>query len=274
LDPRRLPGIELPAEQRAALARELEPARAALERGRGFVIVEGPYPARCSDAAALARYWMVGLGLGQPVEQNVQGTVLYDVRDTGQSVAQGARFSVTNAESSFHTDNSFGDRVVDTVGLLCLRTARAGGQSQVVSGYAARAALQAERPEALAVLRRPFQVDRRGGVRAGEAPTVAVPVFAEAGDELLVRYLRCWIEVGHQKAGEPLTPAQVAALDRLDTVLARPALRAEFDLRPGQMLFVNNRWILHNRTAFADHPEPARRRHLVRLWLTAAADGG
>jgi hypothetical protein len=33
------------------------------------------------------------------------------------------------------------------------------------------------------------------------------------------------------------------------------------------MLFVNNRWLLHNRTAFADHPEPERRRHLVRLWL-------
>jgi hypothetical protein len=33
------------------------------------------------------------------------------------------------------------------------------------------------------------------------------------------------------------------------------------------MLFVNNRWILHNRTAFEDHPEPERRRHYVRLWL-------
>ena len=30
---------------------------------------------------------------------------------------------------------------------------------------------------------------------------------------------------------------------------------------------INNRWILHNRTAFEDHPEPERRRHLVRLWL-------
>jgi hypothetical protein len=51
---------------------------------------------------------LIGHLLGRPVEQNVQGTVLYDVRDTGQDVRYGARFSVTNAESSFHTD-SFGD---------------------------------------------------------------------------------------------------------------------------------------------------------------------
>jgi hypothetical protein len=31
--------------------------------------------------------------------------------------------------------------------------------------------------------------------------------------------------------------------------------------------FINNRWTLHNRTAFDDHPEPERRRHHVRLWL-------
>ena len=43
----------------------------------------------------------------------MEGTLLYDVRDTGQDVAQGARFSVTNYESSFHTDNSFGSEVLD-----------------------------------------------------------------------------------------------------------------------------------------------------------------
>ena len=52
-------------------------------------------------------------------------------------------------------------------------------------------------------------------------------------------------------------------------MLNRPALRAEFALEPGQVYFINNRWILHNRTAFEDHPEPERRRHLVRLWLEA-----
>ena len=106
-----------------------------------------------------------------------------------------------------------------------------------------------------------------GGRPGGGGADGLRPAIELGGPEPLFRYLRYWIEAGHEKAGEPLTPARRAALDRLDEVLNRPALRAEFSLQPGQVYFINNRWILHNRTAFEDHPEPERRRHLVRLWL-------
>jgi alpha-ketoglutarate-dependent taurine dioxygenase len=261
--------VRLPARERAAWAEELAPARAALEAGRGFAIIEGAPGEAVSPEARRMLYWLVGQLLGEPFEQNVQGTLLYDVRDTGQSVYQGARFSVTNAESSFHTDNSFGATVLDYVGLLCLNTARSGGLSQNVNGYAAHNVLLEEYPEELRTLYQPFHVDRRGGTREGESPTVEMPVIAWDGHELLFRYLRFWIEAGHEKIGVPLTPAQRQALDVLDEVLARPELRVEFALEPGQMYYINNRWILHNRTAFEDFEEPARKRHLVRLWLRA-----
>src|SRR5262249_33694601 len=122
---------------------------------------------------------------------------------------------------------------------------------------------------ALSLLEQPFHVDRRGGVLPGQSPTTHIPVIEERDEGLLYRYLRYWIEVGHQKAGEPLTPAQVRTLNTLDTVLARPELRVELAPRPGEILFINTRGPLHNRTAFDDHPEPERRRHLVRLWLSA-----
>jgi alpha-ketoglutarate-dependent taurine dioxygenase len=253
----------LPASGPSALPAVLQ----ALEAGRGFAILGGPPERRSSAEELRALYWAVGQCLGRPVAQDVRGTLFYDVRDTGQDLAQGARFSVTSYESTFHTDNSFGAEVVDYVGLLCLSTARAGGRSQLVSGYAVHDELRRSAPEVLDVLSRPFHVDRRGGVRPGEPPTVQRPVVAWEGGGLVFRYLRHWIEAGHQKAGAPLTPAQVGALDALDEVLRRPGLRVEFDLRPGEMFFINNRWLLHNRTAFEDHPEPERRRHLVRLWL-------
>jgi len=224
---------------------------------------------RYSTAECQLTYWLFGQLLGDPFAQNVQGALLYDVRDTGQSLSEGARFSVTNYESSFHTDNSFGDEVLDYVGLLCLRTAKAGGRSQMVNGYAVFDELQSNHADALETLCQPFHVDRRGGVRPGDSPTVRFPVMERRNGELLFRYLRYWIEEGHKKAGEPLTRVQLEALDRLDAVLAHPELRVEFDLRPGDMYFINNRWILHNRTAFQDHAEPDRRRHLARLWLKA-----
>lgn len=252
-------------------AQELQPALRDLEVGRGFVILRGMPAKRYSPEEFSTIYFLVGQLLGRPFAQNVQGTVLYDVKDTGQDVRYGARFSVTNAESTFHTDNSFGEDILDYVGLLCINTARSGGLSQVVSGYSVHNRLLAEHPNLLPLLYEPFEVDRRGGTRPGEAATVPVPVFAWDGKELTCKYLRYWIEVGQEKAGKPLTEEQKQALDILDQVAAQRDLIAEFALEPGDMYFINNRWILHNRTAFEDHTEPDRKRHLVRLWLKAAS---
>lgn len=250
----------------AACADEFQPVLEALESGRGFAILEGLPVEPYSIQELQAIYWLVGQILGTPQEQNVQGSLLYDVRDTGQDVRYGARFSVTNAESTFHTDNAFGG-VLDYVGLLCLKTAKSGGINQVVSAYAAHHELQLRHPEILEPLSGPFHFDRRGGVRPGEQATVQYPILSWQGDGLVCRYLRYWIETGHDKADAPLSVVQRQALDVLDSVLSERPLRVEFSLKPGDMFFINNRWILHNRTGFEDHAEPERRRHYVRLWL-------
>src|SRR5262245_26604230 len=96
--PRPVAAVRLPDSLRLACAGDLRPVRAALENGRGFAIVEAPPGWRLSPEEAQLLYWVVGQGLGRPFAQNVQGTLLYDVRDTGQDLAAGARFSVTNYE--------------------------------------------------------------------------------------------------------------------------------------------------------------------------------
>lgn len=245
------------------------PVLEALEAGRGFAIITGVPLDRWSIDELQACYWLIGQLLGKPLEQNVQGALLYDVKDTGQDVRYGARFSVTNNESSFHTDNSFGSVVADYVGLFCLRTAKSGGVNQVVSVYALNQELEARHPEELRSLAQPYHVDRRGGVLPGEAATVAFPVLAWQGKELLCRYLRYWIEVGQEKVGAPLAGERKKALDVLDALASDKKLQAEFSLKPGDMFFINNRWLLHNRTAFEDFDEPEKRRHYVRLWLQA-----
>jgi alpha-ketoglutarate-dependent taurine dioxygenase len=265
--PRPATEVRLSETPCAGCASDLRAVLEALEVGRGFAIIEGLPEGRYSAGELQVIYWLVGQMLGRPVAQNVQGTLLYDVRDTGQDVRYGARFSVTNAETGFHTDNSFGDAVIDYVGLLCIRSARSGGANQVVSGYTLHNELLAQHLDVLEVLYQPFHVDRRGGLRPGDAPTVQFPILRWDGRGLVCRYLRYWIEAGHDKAGQPLTVAQREALAVLDRVARAPELQVEFSLRPGDMFFINNRWILHNRSAFVDHPETERQRHYVRLWL-------
>ena len=40
---------------------------------------------------------------------------------------------------------------------------------------------------------------------------------------------------------------------------------------PGDMQFLRNASVLHKRTAYEDWDQPARKRHLLRLWLATSA---
>ena len=265
--PRPITKIACPGAPSNGCSESLQPVLDALNSGRGFAIVERVPIEGHEVEEALSMYWLIGQFLGAPMEQNIEGTLLYDVRDTGQNVTQGARFSVTNAESSFHNDNSFGEPLPDLVGLLCLQTAKAGGQSQLISGYALHNELLRNHPGVLETLYQPFYFDRRGQFKAGESPNSQFPIFQWSEGELTLRYLYYYIQVGHERAGKTLTADQRRALEVVEGLLRRADFRVEFNLQPGQMLFTNNRWVLHNRTAFEDYTNPERQRHYVRLWL-------
>lgn len=256
---------DLPSCRRALAA-----AATDLETGRGFAVIDRLPLSRYAPDEARARYWLLGQLLGRPFEQDIRGTLLFDVRDTGQDVTEGARFSRTRAESSFHTDGAFNPEAPDLVALLCLAVARRGGESQLISAFALHNELLTHHSAALATLYRPFLFDRRGQFAAGEREVTETPLFAWDGRELRLRYLHYYIQVGHERAGQPPTPDQQRALAAIEALLTREDLRVTFTLEPGQMLFANNRWILHNRTAFEDFEDPERRRHYVRLWLSAS----
>ena len=59
------------------------------------------------------------------------------------------------------------------------------------------------------------------------------------------------------------------AVARMDAFLQDPAHRLDLWLERGQIQFLNNRIVVHGRTNYVDHDDPARHRHLVRLWLRA-----
>jgi hypothetical protein len=70
-----------------------------------------------------------------------------------------------------------------------------------------------------------------------------------------------------KELGRPLEDLDLEALAYFEAVSRRPDVKLDFTLEPGEVIFFNNCVMLHNRTAFEDHPEPERRRHLLRLWL-------
>ena len=68
----------------------------------------------------------------------------------------------------------------------------------------------------------------------------------------------------------PACPAredQLELLDLIDALAADPELHLDMDFQPGDIQLLANRTI-PLRTAYEDDADPARRRRLLRLWLT------
>ena len=160
----------------------------------------------------------------------------------------------------WHTDRC------DVVGLLCVRSARQGGTSRVVSVPAVSNAILERRPDLHALLCSDYHRTRQGEEAGGEASIYAMPIFAMREGKFTTQYSRTFVEAAQKIATVPrMTPAQDEALDLLAAVCDE--LGYEMELEPGDIQLLNNHVIYHGRTAYEDAPEPGRDRLLMRLWL-------
>jgi alpha-ketoglutarate-dependent taurine dioxygenase len=241
--------------------------RDTLEHGPGFAIVDRLPLERIKRAETVSLFWLLSSLIARPVAQKWDGTMVYDVRDTGRTPGNGVRPDITNVEQSFHTDNSYNLCPPEYVGLLCLHPSMEGGVSRLVSLVSAHNEMRRRSPGLLARLYEPFYFDRQREHAPGDTLVTHHPVFEVEGDRLHGRLSRFQVKNGQALAGVPLDAEGEAALDELDRTMDKPDLRMDFQFEAGQMQFVNNRQIAHKRTAFRDWPELGRKRHLVRLWL-------
>lgn len=238
---------------------------ALLTDGPGFVLLRRFPVDLLSPAEVELAYVALGLHLGTPVSQDGAGTLLGHVRDdrvarTGPEV----RLYRTRERQDFHTDGA------DVIGLLCLHEAAAGGESRLASSYAVYNEILERRPDLLEVLYEPMWWDRNGEEPEGEDPAFPLPVLHDVDGTPRVFFIGWYIRDAQRHPQVPrLTPAQLEALDLVESIANDPAVHVAMDFRPGDVQLLNNAVILHSREAYEDHPDPERRRHLLRLWLRA-----
>ncbi|WP_366555458.1 TauD/TfdA family dioxygenase [Aquibaculum sediminis] len=231
--------------------------------GRGFCVIRGLPVEDYSVEELEMLYWGIGLHMGVGVSQNAEGHRVGHVRSQGKDYnALNVRGYQTNAELPYHCDPS------DVVGLLCVQTAKEGGESSIISGLSIYNAVLAERPQFLPMLYKGFVYDRRGEETYFQKPiSDPVPVFAHVDGELSIRYVRKSMETAREKLGQPFSDEELEVLDYIDSVTMRRELQLRYTLAQGDIQFVNNYTVLHSRTDYVDFDEPARRRHMLRLWL-------
>ena len=250
------------------LGPKLAALRSELLHGRGFALLRGLPVATYSEREAATIFSGLGSHIGNARSQNAQGHVLGHVRNLGlDSTDPNVRIYQTPERQTFHTDSA------DVVGLLCLQTAKQGGRSLLVSSTTIFNELHQRRPDLLELLLQPIATDRRGEVPAGMLPYLLIPVFSWHEGYLTPFYQRQYIDSAQRFPDAPrLTPQHVEALDLFDELAKDPALNFSMKLERGDIQLVYNHNLLHDRTGFEDWPEPERRRHLLRLWLSVPGD--
>jgi hypothetical protein len=211
-------------------------------------------------------YLAIGLAMGNPLTPYGR---LYAVEDRGVDYTRtAAPVSATAAETGFHTDSSSVDTLPDIVALLCEEPSTLGGESLISNALRTHGDLCLRAPGAIAILEQAFI---RDVVTPGRERTHAnllrnrFPIFSGSGRSCTFRYMRYWIEQGQERAGLPLSAEQISALDTLDDLLSAPEHVVQFRLERGDMLFIDNRIVAHNRLAYRDAPGTHRR--LQRMWI-------
>ena len=197
-------------------------------------------------------FWIIGQLIGRPVAQKFDGTMIYDVTDSGEEFSYGVRGSHTRVELNFHIDNAFGMTVPHYVGLLCWQTAQSGGVSRFCSLYSLHNRLLTDYPEILEVLYQPMIYDRQAEHHPQAAKTTLAPFFQWDGKRLLCRANISLIRKGHGVAGQEINYALDKALIVVEDLLADPAIWVEMQLRPGDIHYLNNINIAHYRSGFID----------------------
>jgi hypothetical protein len=238
---------------------------AELLRGRGFILLRGLPLARWSRDEQVIAYLGIGSWLGRFRSQNAKGHLLGHVKDLGLDIRDpGVRYYQTNRRLEYHTDS------IDLVGLLCLQTAKAGGESCLASSMTVYNEILRRRPELMPALFEPFPTDRRGEVPEGMKPWFDIPIYHWHCGLLSCIYVRQYIESAQKNFPEAhrLTRAQIEAMDLMDELCNDPAIHLAMDFQPGDIQLLHNHQILHSRGDFENWPQPERHRHLLRLWLS------
>ena len=227
-----------------------------LENGRGFLVLRGLPVERYSEAQIQILYYGIGLHMGVPVRQNPKGDLLGLVMNVGDVTKKTTRVYETNLYLPYHSDPS------DVVGLLCIRKAKQGGLSSLVSVAAIYNEILQKHPEYLGLYYRTWYFSHL----CEDQPSLS-PIFSHNDGKLSCRYLRQYIELGHEIRNLPLSKVEIEALDLFDEIMHREDFRLDMMLEPGDLQFANNYAVLHSRNEFEDHGVHELNRKMLRLWV-------
>ena len=235
--------------------------------GCGFFVINGHELSNLSLDEKRSIYTIISKIIGELLEQNKDHEKVVVIKDLGKTMKTGGRYHQTKEGGSYHTDGShIFKNPPDYVGLLCINPAKSGGVSKFMSAYTIHNKLL-KKQKLQKILYEKFHHDKKNEGVGEEDATRFEPIFQFVNNELKFKYQRELIFTGHEKAKQPLTQIQIQAIKFLEEILSNSDQVMAYTLKSGDMMFSNNRWLIHDRTLFEDFEDEKLKRLLLRTWI-------
>ena len=235
--------------------------------GVGLFVIDGICMESFSVKEKTSIYTLASKILGELIIQNIKQEKIVEIKDIGKSMKTGGRYHETKEGGSHHTDSPQWKNVPDYLGMFCVHNAKKGGTNLFLSAYTIHNRILQERKDLLDIFYEKFYFDKRGEFKDGESPTVFQPIFELKNKKLFFRYLRNYIDAGHDIQNQPPSQPQKDALTYLDNLMRMEDITLKYDLKPGDMVFSDNNWVVHGRTSFEDYDDENLKRFMLRTWI-------
>lgn len=235
----------------------------------------------CSRIASFIVSSFIGI-----VDGSARGKI-FDVKNAKLNAmkADNVLFSVSDSECSWHTDGASKDRFYDAVALMCISPASEGGAFHITNACNAYDAVEMRLPKFLMYeLTRPLprdvlengkgkgtlglydELSRSKEVLAMRIRYNSYPIYTINRNRMRFRYMRHWIETGHEKTCWKIPTLLKIAMDILDDELDNYRSFSKA-LERGDIIYGNNAVLAHSRDSFKDNDPHLPPRHLLRVWI-------
>lgn len=236
-----------------------------LQEGLGALLLQGTGVEKVEDQTAQLLSITLASVYGEPTRTDRKlSQIAWPVRyDPDATVVR--TFSQALGEAAYHTDTQYFKKPEDYFGLFCIESDIPGkGTNQLVHvDNVIEMLVDSQNGQALTELSRPYPFRVPSAfTESGKDSDIEVtwaPIVDE--ENRTIRYRRDTIASALTVPGIEVTADQHAALRALESVLAvlQPV---EHHLQPGEAVIINNKRLLHARTAFDD---PHRFLYRVRM---------
>lgn len=213
--------------------------------------------------------------IGSLIPQDINNTLLYDVKNKHVADPLKVRKSITNLAQPFHTDGGWLTTPARVIGLFCISNAVSGGGSEMTSLLKAYEELQRLYPQEAALLRKPLPWNKQGEHLENEQPWEMNPLFENVDTRFMGRYYESYVTSGFELIGQNIDSSVETALRLLKSIIEKQP-RFSMTLKAGDFQLVNNWTTVHARKEFKDSSDISsenggikvsdQSRHLIRVW--------